>query len=305
MFVQVMTFPEQTPSVTASSYWPPARTTSATRRSGGRNTGRSVSFADLSDPEEVEQVEEVEEDIQKEADEEEEAEKEAREIQGFRHGKGSRDAVFAAIPGLNQSYQTMIQDVDNMKMPRLRTKELATKMRPAGKHVHVTVATPLPRQERLHDDSDSEIEVLISREGEEDDDDGFAPSRVGHLAASTLRGTMPRAEIFYSTHSLGSQMSGRVAPARGRDKPRIVRRAGHEVQGGAAASPVYKPADVGICVYVCVMQPRAICVHTCKHIYKHIVMYAHTQTLHARINMHAGACAHTHTQAASRVTPFR
>ena len=75
MIVQVMTFPEQTPSVTASSYGSPARTTSATRGSGGgRSAGRSVSFADFSDPEEVEQVEEVEEDIQKEADGEEEAE---------------------------------------------------------------------------------------------------------------------------------------------------------------------------------------------------------------------------------------
>jgi len=69
--------------------------TSATRRSGGRSAGRSVSFADLSDPGDVEQMEEAEEDIQKEADEEEEAEKEADEIQGFRHRKGSRDAVFA------------------------------------------------------------------------------------------------------------------------------------------------------------------------------------------------------------------
>jgi hypothetical protein len=248
MFVQVMTFPEQTPSVTASSYGSPARTTSTTRRSGGRSAGRSVSFADLSDPGEVEQVEE---DIQKAADEEEEAEKEADEIQGFRHLKGSRDAVFAAIPGLNQSYRTMMQDVDDMKMSRLRTKELNTKIRPAGKHAHVAVAPPLPRQVRLQDDSDSEIEVLITNEGEEDDDDGFAASKVGRLSESTLRGTMPRAEIFYSTHSLGSQMSVGVARARRRDKPKISRRVGHEVQGGTAASPVYKPADIGICVYVC------------------------------------------------------
>ena len=263
MFVQVMTFPEQTPSVTASSYESPARTTSATRRSGGRSAGRSVSFADLSDPEEVEQVEEVEEeaeqveeveeDSQKAADEEAEAEKEAAEVQGFRHLKGSRDAVFAAIPGLNQSYRTMMQDVDDMKMSRLRTKELATKVRPAGRHAHVTVAPPLPRQVRLQDDSDSEIQVLITNEGEEDDDDGFAASKVGHLAELTLRGTMPRAEIFYSSHSLGSRMSVGVARARRRDKPRIAGRVGHEVQGGTAASPVYKPSDIGICVYVCVM----------------------------------------------------
>ena len=146
-----------------------------------------------------------------------------------------------------------MQDVDDMKMPRLRTTELAKKKRPVSKHAHVTVAPPLPRQVRLQDDSDSEIEVLITHEGEEDDDDGFAASKVGHLAQSTLRNTMPHAEILYSTHSLGSQMSAGVAGARRRDKPRIARRAGHEVQGGTAVSPVYKPADVGICVYVCVM----------------------------------------------------
>jgi hypothetical protein len=44
-------------------------------------------------------------------------------------------------------------------------------------------------------------------------------------------------------------------------------------------------------VYTC----RIACTHTCKQIYKHMVVQAHTQTLDARIHVYAWACARTNT----------